>query len=285
MLFLHNPASRAGSVIAQAGVDALRRLGAAVRPVEFSAAVTASDQILRHAGAIDAIVICGGDGSINAAARGLVETQLPFGIVAAGTGNDLARTLDIPTDPALAAEVVCRGRTCRIDLGEVNGRYFFNVASIGLSVELARALTPGLKSRFGKLGYALAAAQVLLRARRFRAVIETERDRYEVQSYQIAVGNGRHYGGGVVVESSAAIDDSRLDLYSVEAQSLWRLPLLLPSFLQGTHGRWSEVRTASGRQFCITTRRPMAINADGELLSRTPAVFRVHGGAVTAFVP
>jgi hypothetical protein len=89
--------------------------------------------VLRHQGDVDLVVLGGGDGTLNAAVEGLVEAQLPVGIIPLGTANDLARTLALPTDLAQACRVIASGRTRRIDLGQVNGKYFFNVASILLS--------------------------------------------------------------------------------------------------------------------------------------------------------
>jgi diacylglycerol kinase (ATP) len=102
---------------------------------------------------------------------------------------------------------------------------------------------------------------------------------------QIAVGNGRFYGGGTVVAEHAAIDDGHLDLYSLELHTVWQLALMLRSFRSGEHGAWSEVATARGTEFEIRTRRPMAVNADGELIAETPAIFKVHPGAVSVLAP
>src|SRR5690606_3658419 len=96
--------------------------------------------------------------------------------------------------------------TRKIDLGSVNGYAFFNVASIGLSAELAKGLRPELKKRFGRFGYAVAAAKVLMNAKPFTAVIRDKDGEKRVKSFQIAVGNGRHYGGGNVVDVDAQID-------------------------------------------------------------------------------
>jgi len=102
---------------------------------------------------------------------------------------------------------------------------------------------------------------------------------------QIAVGNGRFYGGGTVVAAHAEIDDGHLDLYSLELRTVWRLALMLRSFRTGEHGAWSEVRTARGTEFEIRTHRPRPVNADGELIAETPAVFKVHPGAMEVFAP
>ena len=135
------------------------------------------------------------------------------------------------------------------------------------------------------MSYALAAIRTLLRARRFAVSITEDGTTLRTHSMQVAVGNGRFYGGGVVVAEEAAIDDGHLDLYSLEMRAVWKLALMLKSFRSGAHGAWSEVRTARGTEFEIRTRRPRAVNADGELIAETPAVFRVHPGAVTVLAP
>src|SRR5690606_31496257 len=187
-----------------------------------------------------------------------------------------------------AAEVILAGNIRRIDLGSVNGHAFFNVASIGLSADLARGLDPELKKRFGRLGYAVAAARVLLKARPFTATIREkgEKERVtRVKTFQIAVGNGRHYGGGNVIEANAQIDDGHLDLYSLQLPNVRSLAAMLRSFRAGTHGAWKEVRTARSVEFEIETRKARPVNTDGEIVTSTPARFLVHPQAITVFVP
>jgi diacylglycerol kinase (ATP) len=98
-------------------------------------------------------------------------------------------------------------------------------------------------------------------------------------------GNGRHYGGGTIVEASAAIADGTFDLYSLEQKNVWKLALMLRTFRSGSHGAWSEVRTARSTAFDITTSRSQPVNVDGDLVTTTPASFRIHRAAVTVFAP
>ena len=244
VLLLHNAKARQGEAVLEPVLNRLDAGGFAVTVEPFENLPEIARDIARLHEAADAIVVCGGDGSIAPAAPAVIESGLPLGIIPAGTANDLARTLSIPIDFAAAADLVVAGHTRRIDVGMVNGHAFFNVASIGLSSELAQKLDPAIKKRFGRLGYAIAALRILVGARRFRATIVEKGSGTRVKTYQIAIGNGRLYGGGNVVEETAAIDDGTLDLYSLEMQSLWKLALMVRAFRTGTHGAWKEVRTA-----------------------------------------
>ena len=242
-------------------------------------------EVCAQAGRADMVVVGGGDGTLNAVAAGILECRLPLGVLPMGTANDLARTLGIPPDLDRAIEIIAAGRTKEIDLGEVNGHPYFNVASLGLSVELAKVLTRDVKRRFGRLGYALAAVKVMSRARPFRATIASKTGTARVTTLQIAVGNGRYYGSGNAVDADARIDSHHLDLYSLEFREAWKLALMARSFRYGEHGAWKEVRSVQATEFEISTRRPKQINADGEIVAETPARFRTIPRAVTVFVP
>lgn len=234
---------------------------------------------------VDLVIIGGGDGTLNAAIEGLVDTQLPLGILPLGTANDLARTLQIPQSIPQACQVIATGHSQRIDLGKVNHKHFFNVASLGLSVQITRQLDKKAKRTWGVLAYAATAIQVVWKTRPFRAEIRIGEDSIRVKTVQIAVGNGRYYGGGMTVADDAAINDQRLDLYSLEYQHWWQILLLVPAMWRGTHANWSGVRSLQGKEFDIYTRKPYPINADGEIVTYTPAKFRLIPKAVAVFVP
>lgn len=284
-LVLVNPGARRGGEGLDQATERLTAAGIALTIEELGSGEDLARRIDARKGETDAVIVCGGDGSLCRAAAGLIDGGLPVGILPMGTANDLARTLGIPDDLAEAADVIVAGHRRRIDVGSVNGHPFFNVASIGLSVDLARALDAGLKRRWGRFGYAIAAVRALSRARRFSAWISEGDHSWRTSTMQIAVGNGRFYGGGAVVATHATIDDGHLDLYSLELHTVWQLALMLRSFRSGEHGAWSEVATSRGTEFEIRTRKPMAVNADGELVAETPALFRVHPAAVSVYAP
>jgi YegS/Rv2252/BmrU family lipid kinase len=244
-----------------------------------------SQLVLRHQSEIDLVVLGGGDGTLNAAVEGLVQAQLPVGVVPLGTANDLARTLGLPTDLHEACRVIAGGRTRRIDLGQVNDKYFFNVATIGIGVAITRRLSSEAKRSWGPFAYAMTALQTIWRARPFRAELRAGGQAIPIKTIQITIGNGRHYGGGMTVCQDASIDDHRLDLYSVEVRHWWQGMLLLPRFKSGTLSNSRHVRTMRGEMFEVWTKRPRRINTDGEITRKTPALFRVVPGALSVFVP
>jgi diacylglycerol kinase (ATP) len=282
-LMLINPNARRGSDSLAPVIARLEQGGVDVKVERFETPGEVSPDIERRRDEADLVIVCGGDGTINSAAKGIMATGLPLGILPMGTANDLARTLHIPDDLLAAADLILSGKTRKIDIGEVNGHPFFNVASMGLGATLANSLSREAKRRWGKFGYAFAAAKVMLAARPFTATILTKYGSVAVKSLQIAVGNGRHYGGGTIVEADAAIDDGYLDLYSLEQETVLRLLLLLGSFRQGTHGAWDEVRTDKCVEFDIRTKRPMPINTDGDLVTFTPAHCIIRPSAITVF--
>jgi YegS/Rv2252/BmrU family lipid kinase len=284
-LLVINENSRQGQEGGQAAVEVLERCGIQLQHETCAGPDELANTILRAASAVDLVVLGGGDGTLSSAASALIETGLPLGILPLGTANDLARTLGIPIDVEGAAQVIVEGNLRRIDVGEVNGKPFFNVASMGLSVGMTRELTPEMKQRWGKLGYAVATLRAFWHMRPFTAAIRSGDGVHKVRTLQVSVGNGRYYGGGMAVEEGAEIDDGFLDLYSLEFTHSWKLALIYPAFRKGRHGMWKEVRTLRCTEVEIRTGRPKKVNTDGEITTETPAQFRVLRQAVSVFAP
>ena len=265
-------------------VRAILRAGG-IEPIDPPGEGDACAAIRALAGEVDLVILGGGDGTMNAAAEALVETGLPLAILPLGTANDLARSLGLPLDPLAAARFIPTAAPQPVDLGWVNGHYYFNVASIGFSAELAGELTSEAKKRFGVFGYAVAAVRVLRRVRPFGVTIEHDGTVEKVTTIQVSVGNGRHYGGGMTVEETATVDDGKLDFYSLEVAHWWRLLMLLPALRKGTQGKAADVRAFSTTEIVVKTKKPRPVNTDGELSTYTPAHFKVLPKAVRIISP
>ncbi|WP_235907816.1 lipid kinase [Siccirubricoccus phaeus] len=287
-LLIVNRRARQGEGAAEAARAALEAVGLRVAPFAPPEGLGCAGAIRAGLAAcpeVDRIILGGGDGTLNAAIPGLLEAGLPFGILPLGTANDLARSLGIPFDLAEAAQVAASGTVRWLDLGEVNGHPFFNVASIGFSAELAAELKAEAKRRFGRLGYAIAAFRLLRRARPFTAWLTHDGVRVKVKTIQVSVGNGKHHGGGMTVAEDARPDDGVLDVYSLELAHWWELVALLPWLRKGTQGQWREVRAFRTTALELRTRKRRPINTDGELAAWTPARFRVRPGVLRVLAP
>ena len=282
-LFLINKHSRHGADNATACHDLLVQRGFELIDADCKKGSDWNSVIREHHQNIDLVIIGGGDGTVNCALDALAEMKLPLGIIPLGTANDLARTLQIPASIKTACDIIAKGQTRKIDLGRVNGKYFMNVSSMGLSVSITRALDKKTKKRWGVFAYFVAAFKVLLNSRPFIATIRSDTEEVKVRTLQIAVGNGRYYGGGMLVAQDAAIDDDRLDLYSLEVDKWWQMIPMLIAMRRGEHDSLKRVRNLSSKHFVITSPKPHSINTDGEITSKTPAHYEVVAKALTIY--
>ena len=284
-LILTNPRARQGDDDLEPVLEVLQNSG--IDPI--TRPLDKIDEIARliatHRDSIDRIVIGGGDGTLNACIKSVMESGLPLGILPMGTANDLARTLQIPFDMRDAARVVADGLIKHIDIGVVNGTCFFNAASIGLAVKVTRTLNPETKKKWGGLSYPIAFLRAFRENRSFSAEVTCDGRTDIFRSIQITVGNGRHYGRGMAIREDAEIDDHLLHCYSLEPQSFWELLKAAPSIFKGTFGNRDRVSLMEGRKIDILTGRSMAIDIDGELIGRTPAHFSIEPAALPVIVP
>jgi len=235
------------------------------------------------------LILGGGDGSVSSVVDFLANQDVVLGLLPLGTANDFARTLEIPQDIEGACKAIAGGKVVDVDLGLAGDNYYVNVASVGLGVETTRALSPWLKKSTGPLAYPAAAIRAFLRHEPFAARLTFPDGDHESVEYdrllQVAVGNGRFYGGGMVVAPESGIDDRTLDIYAIDLgrhRNLLGVARYLRSGdfikMEGVH----HFRTSSAR---LETDPELAINIDGEVVARTPQDFSVARNALKVLVP
>ena len=284
-LLLVNPGARRGDRAAGDARASLEAQGLEVLPTSPGDLDRLGEVIGRMRGEIDRVVVAGGDGTLNTAVQALVGSGLPIAVLPVGTANNLARTLRLPTSLEAACALAAHGELRAIDLGWINGRYFFTTASMGLSVQISERLSAETKQRWGALSYAVVALRAMVQARPFRAEISWAGGTRQSRTVQIVVGNGRYYGSALPVAEDAEIDDARLDLYSLEVRHWLGLLALLPALRRGRHGEKRSVEALRAAEFEITTNLPLKLNVDGELWGRTPVRCRVVPRALQVFAP
>jgi len=284
-LVLVNPGARQGAAHATTARKQLWAMGVDVVRIDALAMRDWPALIDAHADGIDCVVVGGGDGTLNFAVRAIMRNGLTLGVLPLGTANDFARTLGIPTDPALACRNIAEGVDHAIDVGRVNDIHFLNVASIGLAVRARRYRSDRAKRRFGALGYSRNIYAAFRDTRPFRARVICDGVVHELRTIQIAVGNGHFFGGGLAVTGDAAVDDGRLDVFSLNPQGLGEMMRLLPSLVRGPNPTHHGGEVLYGRNIRVITGRRRSINTDGEVLTRTPADFTVLPHALQVRVP
>ncbi|MCB0940522.1 MAG: diacylglycerol kinase [Mycobacterium sp.] len=236
----------------------------------------------------DALVVVGGDGVISLALQSLARTDIPLGIVPAGTGNDHAREYRLPTgDPAAAADVILDGRTETVDLGRIRGAdgavtWFGTVAATGFD-SLVSDRVNRMRWPHGRMRYNLAIVAELSRLRLlpFRLVLDGERE-IVADLTLAAFGNTRSYGGGMLICPNADHGDGLLDITMVHTASRTKLIRLFPTVFKGTHVDLDDVTTDRART--VTVESP-GINAyaDGDFacplpveISAVPAALQIR---------
>jgi diacylglycerol kinase (ATP) len=269
------------------------RLRERFSPVEI--VLTAGDGDAERAAAIavadgcQALFVAGGDGTVNeavnglAAAGGLADTTV--GIVPMGTGNDFATTLGIPTEVDAALDVLLAGRTLQADLGEMNGRLFFNTSGGGFVAEVSVAVTPQLKTIAGRLAYLIGGAQALLEYEPVSATVAAEPGgvRLALGLYAFATCNSRLIGGGRLIAPQAFIDDGLLDVCLIEAMSTLEFVTLARKVADGGHVADPRVRYLQASQVTLTFDRVVKVNTDGEVMEAAACEYRVHPRAARFF--
>jgi diacylglycerol kinase (ATP) len=233
------------------------------------------------------VVAWGGDGTVNEVASAVLYGRAVLGIVPVGSGNGLARELGIPRDPDEALDVALGGEERLIDVGEINGRLFFNVAGVGFDAHVAERFAASPVPVRGLVTYAAAALSEIVRYTPSHCRLHADGAlRHDGDALLVAVANTRQWGNGARIAPRASLDDGRLDIVVVGARhplaaagSLWRL-------------FWGDISDARGVSHhavelaMIHADPPAPIHADGEPLGRHATItVSVRGAALRVRVP
>lgn len=242
----------------------------------------------------EAVIAVGGDGTVREVATGLHlgGGVCRLGIVPAGTGNDLAFSLGLPTDIEQAAMVAVSGRTVPLDLicaspvhGAGTDLFLANAAVAGFGGHIADAMSPVLRRRLRPVAYPLAALRQIRDLRPYSVRLEVDDRAFETRAFMVVLANGEYAGGRIRFAPGASTGDGLLDLVVVHAVSPPKLATLIPRILLGRHAGHAGVSICRAQAVRIETEPPMWINLDGDTWQAGPASFRVVSGALRVAVP
>lgn len=242
------------------------------------------ERALRAAEAGEVPVVVSGDGLIGAIGGALAGSDTALGIVPGGRGNDLARVLGIPGEPEAAVAVLAAGETRQIDVGEVNGKRFLGIVSVGFD-SVANERANRTRWMRGNLVYAYAGVRTLLgwKPARFTIAVGDERKRFT--GYSVSVANSRAFGGGMFIAPDAELVDGEFDVVTVGEVGKLRFLANLPKVFKGTHVEEDEVSVFRASRLELSASRPFPVYADGEHLTDLPATLRVLPRALSVIVP
>jgi YegS/Rv2252/BmrU family lipid kinase len=278
---------KAGRVLADV-LAAFEGLGLQVRS-ELTRDLPHARQLARDAALAGETVVClSGDGMLGAVAD--VLRELPdalLGVLPGGRGNDLARVLGIPPDPVEACAVIAAGFSRKLDLGEVEGKAFVGIASVGFDSE-ANRIANEAPAWLGGFVYAYGALRALAfwRPARFEIELEPPGERHSFAGYTVGACNSKTYGGGMRAAPDALLDDGLLDVVVLENVGKLRfLTKILPKVFSGAHVREGSVKVFRAREVAIGADRPFTMYADGDPIGELPLRVRAIAGAVRVLVP
>ena len=242
----------------------------------------------------DVVAAAGGDGTINEVVNGIMASgrDVTLGIVPLGTGNDLSRTLDIPTDPEPALDLLQSGERRRLDTfvietsdESIEAVYGINAAAGGFSGKVGEAISSELKASWGPLAYLIGAASLIPEIQEYETYISYDGNEPEyVNALNIIVANGRTVAGGKRVSPLSNPEDGLLDVVIVKKGSVVELGDVAARLVAGNLLSSHIVTHRLARSIRVDSRPGMWFNVDGELITKEPVTISVREAALSVIV-
>jgi YegS/Rv2252/BmrU family lipid kinase len=252
------------------------------------------------------VIACGGDGTINEVANGILESgaDIELGILPSGTGGDFRRTLGLSNETREAAKQLRTGETKLIDVGKVTffnhenehtSRFFLNVASFGLSASIIENVKTTTKLGWiphnqirGKASFALSTLQEVidLDTKTVRVKMDSGEEK-SLNTINFCVCNSRFFGGGMKIAPDACINDGFFDVVNIGDIKTAKILLNAYTLYRGSHLNLPEVKATLAKKIEIKTANDKEIHLeiDGELPGKLPATFEILPNALKVRVP
>jgi YegS/Rv2252/BmrU family lipid kinase len=283
---LVNPAAAGGRALAAlpAVRAELERLGAEHRIVETDSADHARSLARAAADAGETVASLGGDGLASLVASQLCGTEARLAVLPGGRGNDFARVLGIPREPAAAVRVAIEGQERLVDVAEANGKTFVGIASLGVDSD-ANRIANEAKLVKGNLVYLYAAVRALIEWKHANFEVIVDGEHHAFRAADVLVGNSKAYGGGMYALPHAELDDGLLEVLVSTAAPKTRLMRLTMKAFTGSHVDDPALRFLRGREVEVRADRPFDVYADGDPVAEAPVRIRVAERVLRVMVP
>jgi diacylglycerol kinase (ATP) len=245
-----------------------------------------AEALARHAAqeGFEKIVAAGGDGTVNEVVNGLAGSNAALGLLPIGTMNVFATELGLPGhDLALCWDIIQGEHTRLVDLPSANGKFFVQLAGVGLDAQVVKETSLALKRSFGPLSYLISAAQIAAREPP-RLFLESEDTPLDEGSF-VLVGNGRLYGGPFPFFKHAAIDDGLFDVIAFKRLGYLEIIKYLQDVVFSSDINVPEIEYFQTRRLRVTSDQEVPVELDGELVGNCPVEFRVRERTLRVLAP
>lgn len=236
------------------------------------------------------VIVAGGDGTIEAVARGLMHTQTVLGIIPLGTRNNIAASLNIPTDLTQAIQTLVEGWRDRFDMGKANNYYFMEVVGVGLEASLfpcGDEVKEGIKKNYLiALKSGFSGIKTFLQFRPHRLVLRFDGGRMRrLRTLQVNICNSPRYGVEFALAPEAKMNDGKLDVIYIDNPSKWDHLRHFFTAMRGKRRPHERLKTYRASKIEIRSYPPLDVHADGECLGTTPVTVEVIPKALWICVP
>lgn len=211
----------------------------------------------------DRIIAVGGDGTVNSVATGILGSNAILGVIPAGIGNDFFRMLKINDGFIDICRIAVFGEPISVDVGELNGRPFFNMLGIGFDAEIAQKVNEG-KTNLGLLAYLISIYKVLNKYSPYPIRLRIDNVEIAEEVVLVAVGIGRVSGHGFALTPQAKIDDGKFDVCIAEKAGKIKILRVLRRILRGQHVREPGVKIYRCKQLEVYSEKPLPLQIEGE---------------------
>ncbi len=210
----------------------------------------------------EAVVVVGGDGTINEVGSRLVGTGVPLGILPCGSGNGLARSLRLPRSLEAACQVILDADPVAVDVGVANERYFFLVAGVGFDARVGERFDR--TSMRGPVPYFYLSAREYFTYRPDPIELNFDGRQCRISPFLVAVANGQQYGNNALIAPDAKLNDGQFDICVVHRLRPLDLFSALPKFFRGRIQAYRAAELHRASEVVIKRAAPGVINLDGE---------------------
>lgn len=271
-LFIVNPeagGSRAGKLIDVID-NRMKKLGQAYKIISTKGPHDATDIAAGNLDHYTDIIAVGGDGTVNEVARALIDNKKGLlGIIPSGTGNDLSLSLGIPRDAEKALELILddNRKIREIDVCSINDKPYLNISTIGFDAKVVKMTNTIKKIIKSELSYIISVLLNLITFRKSSVELIIDGESHHINSFLLAVGNGKYYGGGMPIMPSAQMDNGFLEVCSVKDASNLKVLTLFPSIFKAEHIKHRKyVSIYRAKEVIAHITENMILNVDGELI-------------------